>query len=121
LGPIDLNKWLKFSKKGIRVDWVIAGGESGPGSRPMEPQWPDDLKEQCASASVAFHFKQWGHWAPIELAADVMTRRTPIHVVMRGGYEIKLVGIGKGKSGRTLDGQHWDQFPIAVVSDQNPL
>lgn len=116
LGPIDLNKWLKFSNKGTRVDWVIAGGESGPGSRPMEPHWPDGLREQCTAAGVAFHFKQWGHWAPIELAADAMTRRTPIHVVMRDGAEIKLVGIGKGKAGRTLGGQHWDQFPNSVVS-----
>lgn len=42
------------------IDWVIAGGESGPGARPMEPDWVRDIRDQCASAGVAFHFKQWG-------------------------------------------------------------
>lgn len=42
LGPLDLREWLQFGPTGKRVDWVIAGGESGPGSRPMEPRWPED-------------------------------------------------------------------------------
>ena len=42
------------------IDWVIAGGESGPGARPVEPNWVRDIRDQCASAGVAFHFKQWG-------------------------------------------------------------
>ncbi|MBY0618350.1 DUF5131 family protein [Sphingomonas ursincola] len=42
------------------IDWVIAGGESGPGSRIMEPSWVRSIRDQCQSAGVAFHFKQWG-------------------------------------------------------------
>lgn len=42
------------------IDWVIVGGESGPGCRPMDPQWVLDIRDQCASAGVAFFFKQWG-------------------------------------------------------------
>ena len=42
------------------IDWVIAGGESGPGARSMSPDWVRDIRDQCAHASVAFHFKQWG-------------------------------------------------------------
>jgi len=42
------------------LDWVIAGGESGPGARPMEPQWPRDLRDQCVEAGVPYFFKQWG-------------------------------------------------------------
>lgn len=42
------------------IDWVIAGGESGPGARPMEAAWVRSIRDQCASAGVAFHFKQWG-------------------------------------------------------------
>jgi len=42
------------------IDWVIAGGESGPGARPMEVAWVRSIRDQCESASVAFHFKQWG-------------------------------------------------------------
>jgi protein gp37 len=53
LGPIpDINL------EGI--DWVIAGGESGPGARPMDPKWVIDIRDQCSTAGVPFFFKQWG-------------------------------------------------------------
>lgn len=42
------------------IDWVIVGGESGPGSRPMEPNWARQLRDQCVKAKVPFFFKQWG-------------------------------------------------------------
>ena len=42
------------------IDWVIVGGESGPGARPMDPMWPIDLLNQCKRADVPFFFKQWG-------------------------------------------------------------
>ncbi|AXA73331.1 hypothetical protein CE205_23365 [Achromobacter insolitus] len=112
LGPIDLRKYLRRGENGMRVDWVIAGGESGAGARPMDPAWPDDLRKQCTRAKVAFHFKQWGHWAPLDQAAEVVNKSTPIHVVKRDGTEVKLAAVGKGKAGRSLGGKLWDQFPI---------
>jgi protein gp37 len=42
------------------IDWVIVGGESGPGARPMEPKWVFDIRDQCREAYVPFFFKQWG-------------------------------------------------------------
>lgn len=42
------------------IDWVIAGGESGPGARPMEARWVRSIRDQCKTFNVAFHFKQWG-------------------------------------------------------------
>lgn len=42
------------------IDWVIVGGESGPGARPMEHSWVVDIRNQCQQANVAFFFKQWG-------------------------------------------------------------
>jgi protein gp37 len=42
------------------IDWVIVGGESGPGARPVEESWVVDLRDQCAGAGVPFFFKQWG-------------------------------------------------------------
>jgi protein gp37 len=42
------------------IDWVIVGGESGPGARPMELAWVESILRQCRSAGVAFFFKQWG-------------------------------------------------------------
>ena len=42
------------------IDWVIVGGESGPGARPMEADWARDIRDQCVVAGVPFYFKQWG-------------------------------------------------------------
>lgn len=42
------------------INWVIVGGESGPGARPMDPRWVSDVRDQCVAASVPFFFKQWG-------------------------------------------------------------
>lgn len=42
------------------IDWVIVGGESGPGARPMRKEWVIDIKEQCQSVDIPFFFKQWG-------------------------------------------------------------
>jgi protein gp37 len=52
----------KLDLKGI--DWVIVGGESGPGARPMDPSWVIDIRNQCVKAKVAFFFKQWGGRSP---------------------------------------------------------
>ena len=53
LGPLPL---LNLT----RIDWVIVGGESGPGARPMQEEWVLDIRDQCNSAGVPFFFKQWG-------------------------------------------------------------
>ena len=53
LGPLH-----KLNLRGI--DWAIVGGESGPGSRPVDPAWVTDIRDQCMRAGVAFFFKQWG-------------------------------------------------------------
>lgn len=42
------------------IHWVIVGGESGPGARPMQPEWVADIRDQCQMANVPFFFKQWG-------------------------------------------------------------
>jgi protein gp37 len=53
LGPIP-----NMNLEGI--NWVIVGGESGPGARPMDPKWVIDIRDQCIAAGVPFFFKQWG-------------------------------------------------------------
>jgi protein gp37 len=116
LSSIDIREHLKRGANGTRVDWVIAGGESGAGARPMEPTWAIDLKEQCRKARVAFHFKQWGHWAPIEQVVEFVKKSTQIKIVRRNGEEVSLAAIGKGKAGRELAGKFWDQFPNAAIN-----
>lgn len=61
LGPVDLTSWLSGA---AAFDWVIAGGESGAGARPMDAGWVRDLRDQCSDAGVAFFFKQWGGRTP---------------------------------------------------------
>ena len=51
-----------FHKKPRGIDWVIAGGESGPGAWPMHPDWVRSLRDQCLAAGVPYFFKQWGLW-----------------------------------------------------------
>lgn len=49
-------------QRGKGIDWVICGGESGPGARPLAPAWARSLRDQCNAAGVAYFFKQWGEW-----------------------------------------------------------
>ena len=82
------------------IDWVVVGGESGPGARPMHPTWARSLRDQCASTGVAFHFKQWGEWAPhnlgTERAREVMSR------------------IGRHRAGDLLDGRQHHEWPVIL-------
>jgi protein gp37 len=57
LGPIDLHPWSEYEDP---LNWVIVGGESGPGARAMDPEWAVSLRDQCVEANIPFHFKQWG-------------------------------------------------------------
>lgn len=66
LSQVDLNAWTRNRSKDLYpIDWVIAGGESGPNARAMLPGWARKLRDQCQQAEIPFHFKQWGHWAPV--------------------------------------------------------
>lgn len=114
------------------LDWIIAGGESGPGARPMHPDWVRSLRDQCADAGVAFFFKQWGEWEPHtpkadgDLGGDV--RRGTVQIVQPGGEDLvevaELTGgrstlpgarymrrVGKKAAGHMLDGIAHRAFP----------
>jgi len=47
-----------------RIDWVVLGGETGPGAAPMEPRWVENIRDECRAAGVPFFFKSWGDWSP---------------------------------------------------------
>lgn len=57
------------------INWVIAGGESGPGSRPVQPDWVRSIRDACLDQGVAFHFKQWGGTNK-KASGRVLDRRT---------------------------------------------
>jgi protein gp37 len=102
-----------------RIHWLICGGESGTKARPMHPQWARSLRDQCRDARVPFFFKQWGSWAPCyeldhdpELQARILDGRVKEHNFHTGQDGSSLAYyVGKDKSGDTLDGERWHQFP----------
>lgn len=106
LGPLDLDG-LAYEAAGPArsgynplVDWIIVGGESGHGARPMHPDWVRSLRDQCTTAGIAFHFKQWGEYEPCEEAVVMPASRR----------------VGKKRAGRLLDNRTWDQFPEVHLS-----
>ncbi|MBR8248634.1 phage Gp37/Gp68 family protein [Burkholderia cenocepacia] len=126
LGPVDLERpmpgpdldqgagakicqpWMIQSG----IDWVIVGGESGRGARPMHGDWARSLRDQCAAAGVPFLFKQWGEWIAYrqhgaELSSSI---GSPLHEWADGKHSVRL---GKRAAGRHLDGRTHDEFPEA--------
>lgn len=99
------------------LDWVIVGGESGPHARPMHPAWARSLRDQCVAAGVAFHFKQWGEWAPIPDNAAAMFSRVRRNICIHGRMPsatdpgTPMARCGKRLAGRELDGRTWDEYP----------
>jgi protein gp37 len=68
LGPVDVRQFLQSQpdgdSPGPSIHWLIVGGESGHGHRPLDPQWARDLRDQCLGTGVAFFFKQVGGRTP---------------------------------------------------------
>lgn len=103
LGPVDIEKAKVASNPCdtlIPLHWVIVGGESGPGARPMHPDWARSLRDQCVTAGVPFFFKQWGEFAPRMVANNIYDELTE-----------QPWRFGKRAAGRILDGRTWDQMP----------
>lgn len=88
---------------GATLDWVIVGGESGPGARPMHPDWVRAIRDQCQAAGVPFFFKQWGMWAPPTVS--------PFPRCYHSGDVIGMLRVGKKAAGNELDGRTWEEMP----------
>lgn len=96
------------------IDWVIVGGESGPGARPMHPDWVRDLRDRSEEAGVAFFFKQWGNWMPSnEKGGDVVVVPDPENIIIGGSGSAHMAKVGKKAAGRELDGRTHDGYPDA--------
>lgn len=149
LGPVDFSSYISpycerceipdsaFSEGDMdkrhtckpRLDWVIAGGESGLHARPSHPDWFRSVRDQCQDAGVPFFFQQRGEWTWTEVDKKVR----PTHVMCEHGYYERdglsfhciegscakpgrivqpIAKVGKKRAGRILDGQEWNEFPI---------
>lgn len=102
LAPLDVSRWLYRLPEDDdgapylgSLDWVVAGGESGPAARPMYPGFIRDLRDQCAETGTAFYFKQWGEYG----------------ISAVPGITAGFGRIGKRVAGRVLDGQIHDAYP----------
>ncbi|QNJ58116.1 hypothetical protein PP483_gp60 [Gordonia phage Bunnybear] len=117
LGPMQLRREWGY---GPGIDWLIVGGESGRGARPMHPDWARALRDHRDVVGAAFLFKQWGEWAPrgpddpTGERADVFLDRDGRGTYFANRYRAdvqRLVRVGKKAAGRELDGRTWDEFP----------
>lgn len=116
--------------RGAGLDWVIVGGESGGGARPMYPAWVRQIRDECLTFGVPFLFKQWGAFRPSVIGlgsvvsrvvcccgASVKSDESPAfgdHVQFGGhvcGTWIGMQRVGKKDAGRILDGRTWDEVP----------
>lgn len=121
LGPMELTgaAWLQ---------WVVVGGESGPGARPMHPEWARRLRHECGVYGIPFHFKQWGAWkhgsdfAPNAKAVllDGRVVEPTQEAMLAADRQERVLGatmmrfVGKKAAGRLLDGRTHDGMPTAV-------
>lgn len=112
LGPVDIRRYLQPDANGVRIDWVIVGGESDHRARPMNPEWAESLYAQCQEARVPFLFKQWGNWALLDQLTSMSKKRKVIQLVRQDGTPVPMVNVGKKAAGRILAGREWTNSPL---------
>jgi protein gp37 len=127
LGPVDLTKigngimtmnvlaTLQGEYAGLpqgksQVDWVIVGGESGQGARPMHTDWVRSLRDQCAAAGVPYLFKQWGEWVGDDQEGARAVAEKLVTSLLYNDNSLML-RVGKKLAGRTLDGRTHTEYP----------
>lgn len=108
------------------LDWIVVGGESGPGARPMHPDWPRRVRDQCQKFGnqTPFFFKQNGEYLPASIAHQpsrlvwlntdgrTINSGDPEEDEIRSNDGWKCMGwVGKKAAGRVLDGRTWDEYP----------
>lgn len=103
------------------LSWVIVGGESGPGARPMLTPWVRQVRDQAVAAGIPFHFKQWGEFVDegcphhAELGAPSALVDVASGAMTPGGvatpFQRPVWRVGRQAAGRMLDGRTWDELP----------
>lgn len=143
LGPVDFSKIIQTVSPGYFGDcllpyhipecdkvvnkypvigWVICGGESGPGARPMHPDWARSLRDQCAAAGVSFFFKQWGEYMPYEETAQAPYHRSSATLEEFDGHGMNFFdensNPGSWNGGKWMDVLEASMLCDETLSDQ---
>ena len=137
LGPIDFRRYLWASAdmhgtpfpmmNGPRrgefiapidvLHWIIVGGESGQGARPMHPDWARQIRDACEDTGTAFFFKQWGSWAPADLASEAAE-----DLELQDRYAVigeqQFAWATKKAAGRILDGVEHNYAPYVAEQER---
>jgi protein gp37 len=127
LGLVDWAPWVKFLK------WIVCGGESGAGARPMHPECARTARDACQGAGINFLFKQFGEWidkgnlmrgpqngekwGTLDLAGNFFEETTPWNGKTGADSEtgeVVMIRTGKPRAGRVLDGRTWDEGPKVI-------
>lgn len=116
-GPLDFFELVK-----AKLDWIIAGGESGPKAPPANPRWFRGVLNACGphtidgrSVLTPFFFKQWGEWMPWNITREFSVL-TPFQMFDDGQY---MARVGKKAAGRLLDGREWSGMPVLHAAYTN--
>ncbi|KKK91659.1 hypothetical protein LCGC14_2710710 [marine sediment metagenome] len=89
------------------LNWIVLGGENGPGARPMHPEIPRSVRDQCAAADVPFFFKGWGKHKPVARAPG-----SEIMDIMHPDPDRQwFANVGKKAAGCLLDGREHKEMP----------
>lgn len=132
LGPVNFEKFLvppsepvlsgaegKGAEGASSLNWIIAGGESGPNARPSHPNWFRNVRDQCRQYNIPFFFKQWGEWVAgsqltvekRELLADTLSFDKFHKFNDCNDSGNMMVRVGKKAAGHLLDGKEYFQLP----------
>jgi len=128
LGPVNFSRYIEH------IDGVIVGGESGPGARPMHPDWVRSIRDRCVWLGIPFFFKQWGEYAPHDVvgakraskmhdryrrgscSSDLIRYFRPNGELVPSGEGctepgyVSMYRVGKQNAGRLLDEMEWDEL-----------
>lgn len=100
-----------------RPEWVICGGQSGAKAKPMNPEHPRSLRDQCMAASIPYFFKQWGEFGMTAEHGFGGRERLVTQTFSHGdGTGTEMIRVGKKTAGRLLDGREWNEFPKGVAA-----
>ncbi len=109
-----------------KLNWVVAGGESGPNARPSHPDWFRLLRDDCVSYNVPFFFKQWGDWGTVQQLSVYKNSQLATVDPSTGNFYLRnkahnlsmpvdtfnmMLRAGRKAAGRLLDGREWNQYP----------